>query len=161
MADVGIRSRKAARGSGPGDAAPAILGKTTAMARLSIEFLVWSSRLVVPLALMEHMALAWAAARYGAMACISTLVGPVIGELVWLALLPLGRTPGWIVVYWLVAMVSLLAMLAGAAMLGQPRRGGGSGVEAPGRPRARRRDLARRGGGASQPISRPAGRKGW
>ena len=102
------------QGSG-GSEADAKRGKVR---RAGVEMLIWSSRLLLPVALLVHLLVAWSVAARGLLACLATLLAPGIAEAAWLAWLGWSSPAGRIVLFGCsaVAMLVLLLGLGMAAM---------------------------------------------
>jgi len=84
--------------------------------RIGVELLIVSSRLVLPVALVIHLLVAWSVAAFGGLACLATLAAPGIAEIVWLAWLGPASAPGHIVLVGGAAIVALV-VLTGIGMI--------------------------------------------
>ena len=69
------------------------------MRRAGVELVIWSSRLLLPVALVAHLAVVWSVVARGTFAWVATLLAPGPAEIVWLVCGSTGVrrrvTPSW------------------------------------------------------------------
>ena len=92
------------------------------MRRAGVELVIWSSRLLLPVALAAHLAVVWSVAARGTVAWLATLLTPGLAEMLWLLRLD-WRTPAGHIVLAACGAVGGLIVLLGIGMVAMTERG--------------------------------------
>ena len=92
------------------------------MRRAGVELVIWSSRLLLPVALAAHLAVVWSVAARGTFAWVATLLAPGLAEIVWLLRLDWQTESGHIVLAACGAVGSVVLLL-GIGMVAMTERG--------------------------------------